>query len=170
MRVGLGDDYSRLLHRRADDIDAHSQVQSAILVRQGGLDEGHIQRYSLRSDQLGKIGEEYGGIISFAPIDGVSSMVADEKGVEPKVALELLVRVWCHPKGDYVYELSVKKGFGSLFDEFKKRSDQMLGLPATCSHEYPVAGANFLEDEALQISELARPLFLDIMPEGFPII
>jgi hypothetical protein len=94
-------------------------------------------------------------------------MVADEKGVQPEVALELLVSIWRYPKGDYVYQLSIKKGFGLLIDEIKERPDQVLRLPATCSNEYPVPWANLPEDKAFQVPELARPPLLYIMPECF---
>jgi len=46
----------RLLHGGQDDVHAYPQAQVAVLVRKRGLDEGHVHRDQLSSEELGNEG------------------------------------------------------------------------------------------------------------------
>ncbi len=144
--VYLGDDQGGLLHRRLDDIHADSQAHIAVLVRRGGLDQGHLDRDQPPVKEIRHMGKKEGGVVGHAPVDRFPGVVADEEGVVAEIILEFFVRVRGHPQGPDMDDLGVEKGFRVGFDELDQGLDQVLRLGAGGVDENSVPPVDVPED------------------------
>ncbi|OPX78908.1 MAG: hypothetical protein A4E50_02061 [Methanosaeta sp. PtaB.Bin087] len=146
--VDLGDDQRRHLQGRLDDVNRHPQAHVPVVVGGGGLDEGDVDGGDLSSEEIGDLGEEYGGVVGRPPVDGVPGAVANEEGVEPEVIGELLVGVGGDPEGPDVDHLRLEEGLGVTFYVIDEGLEEVLGLAAAGADEYPVAGVDVSEYRA----------------------
>ncbi len=149
------------LHRRLGDVHADAQAHVAVAVGRGGLDQGHVDGDHLAVEQVGHLGEEDGGVVGQPLVHRLAGVVADEEGVVPEVARELLVGVGGDAQGPHVEDLGVEDRLGVGLHVGGQRVDQVLGLPAGRADEEVVAPVDVLEDLRLGL-ELLRVL----LPEG----
>ena len=111
-----------------------------MLIRQRGLNQGHIHFYHSPVEQRGNLGKKYRAVISQAGIYGSAGVVGDEKRVVPEVALEFFVCIGGQPQGPYMHDFGIEKGLGIGVYIIDEGAHQILRLAAGSADKYPVSG------------------------------
>ena len=164
IHIHLSYDQSRHLCSGFCYVHAYSQAQVTVLVRQRGLDQGHVHRYQFRSEEIWDTGEEDGCVVSCAPVDGISGAVSYKEGVEPEVLLELFIGVGSNAQSPDMNQLGVEERLGIVLDIVDERLNKILRLAATGSYEYPISRVDMAEYGLLR-HELLRIDLLELFQE-----
>jgi hypothetical protein len=133
-----------------------------MLIRQGGLDQGDIDRDHLAVKQTGDFREEDGGIVRQSFIDRVTGVVTDKEGVMAEIGLKALLGIRSDAQSPNVNDLGIEEGLGIRFDVLDKSADEILRFGAGGSDKDTVAAMDMAEDFVLG-DELFRILLFDFI-------
>ena len=121
------------LGSRLGDVHGDAQGDVTVVVRGRHGDERHVDVHAAPDHEQGDLGEEDGGVVRAALLDGLAGARADEQGVVPEVLVELLVRVGRDAQVEEVEDLGVREVPRDVYE----RLHQELRLSARGADENP---------------------------------
>ena len=144
-RIELTNHRPGTIHGRANDVNADSEADVSVFVRQRRLDEGHVDGDNASGEKLGDLGEKDRCVIGGSLIDRISRWAADEEGIQSKIALHVVLKIRIDPERPDVQHLSVEKGLRMCLGVGNQLVDQILRIPTACPDEDPIAAVDRTE-------------------------
>ena len=136
--VYLGNDQGGVLHGGFDNIHTDPEAHISVGIRDGSLDQSHVDGYKSPVQQLRDMGKENGGVVGHPPIDGLPPIVSHKKRVVAKIIFKFFIGVRGHPQGPHLNHLGIEESLGVRFYKLDEGLDKILRFATGGMDENPI--------------------------------
>jgi hypothetical protein len=112
MIIHLGYNVRGVFNSSFHDVQADAKAQMAMSVRQGRLNEGHIDVDEAPVKQRWQLGQKNRRVICLTRVDGIPRCIADKERIVPKVLLKFFFGIRGYAEGPHMNDFRIEKGMG----------------------------------------------------------